>query len=95
MGIGMADNNNNNLYIGTVYFHDGTPVPELLTEQEVLKFLRLDTNGPANPHETLKYYRDEGLLRATRISKKYLYQKKEVLLFLDRLTARTNGKKTK
>ena len=75
------------------FFADGTTVPDLLTEQELLKFLRLDTNGPANPHETLKYYRDEGLLRATRISKKYLYQKKEVLLFLDKLTARTNGKK--
>ena len=76
------------------FFADGKPVPDLLTEDELLKFLRLDTNGPANPHETLKYYRDEGLLRATRISKKYLYQKKEVLLFVDKLTARTNGKKS-
>ena len=94
MGVGMADRNNNNIYFGTIYMPDGSPVPELLTEQELLKFLRLDTNGPANPSETLKYYWDEGLLRATRISRRYLYQKKEVLLFLDRLTARTNGKKT-
>ena len=91
--MGMVDRNNNN-NPGTVYFPSGKPVPPLLTEQETIILLRLDTNGPANPHETLKYYRDEGLLRATRISKKYLYQKKEVLLFLDKLTARTNGKKT-
>jgi len=77
-----------------VFFPDGRPVPEVLTEQDVVKFLRLDTDGPADPHETLKYYRDEGLLRATRISRKYMYLKKEVLLFLDRVTERTNRKKT-
>ena len=91
--MGMA-NTNNDLYFGTVFFPTGKPVPEVLTEEETIKFLRLDIDGPADPHQTLKYYRDEGLLRGTRISRKYLYQKKELLLFLDKVTSRTNGKKT-
>lgn len=75
------------------YFADGRPVPELMTEEEVIRLLRLDTDGPADPHETLKYYRDEGLLKGTRVSRKYRYQRKEILIFLDRLTERTNKKK--
>ena len=82
------------IYVGPSFFSDGKVVPELLTEHEAIKFLRLDVDGPADPHQTLKYYRDEGLLRGTRISRKYLYQKKELLLFLDKVTSRTNGKKT-
>jgi hypothetical protein len=89
MGMG---NTNNDLYFGTIYFPTGEPVPEVLTEEETIKFLRLDIDGPADPHQTLKYYRDEGLLRGTRISRKYLYQKKELLLFLDKVTNRTNRK---
>ena len=40
-----------------------TPCPELLTEEEAIKYLRLDVNGPKNPKSTLKYYRDKGFLR--------------------------------
>lgn len=86
--------NKNDVYFGTVYFPNGKPVPEVMTEEEVLRFLRLDSDGPIDPYETLKYYRDEGLLRGTRISRKYLYQKKEILLFLDELTKRTYMKKS-
>ena len=81
---------NTTIYIGPSYMPDGSPVPDLLTEDEAIKFLRLDENGPKNARNTLKYYRDEGLLHAVRVGKRYRYQRKELLEFLDRATERTN-----
>lgn len=66
--------------------------PELLTEQEAVRFLRLDIDGPRKPSKTLRYYREIGLLRGTRVSKRLRYQRKELLKLLDRLTERTDGK---
>ena len=74
------------IYIGPSYMPDGSPVPDLLTEEEAIKFLRLDQNGLKNPKNTLKYYRDEGLLKATKVGRKCCYQRKELLDFLDRAT---------
>ena len=87
MGTLMA-NTNNNLFFGTVYSPDGTPTPELLTEQEVICFLRLDIDGPENPARTLKHYRDKGLLHSTRIGKTNRYSKTELLKFIDIMTDR-------
>lgn len=84
----MADSNNNNLYYGTGYFPDGKPVPDLLTEEEAIRYLRLDIDGPANPAQTLKHYRNKGLLHPTRIGKKNRYSKKELLRFIDEMTER-------
>ena len=68
--------------------------PELLTEHEAVQFLRLDVEGPDNPTKTLQYYREQGLLRGTRVGKRLRYQRKELLSFLDKLTERTNGNTT-
>ena len=65
---------------------DWQPCPELLTEAEAICFLRLDTIDIKNPAETLSRYRKEGMLRATQISKKLFYRRKELDQFLDRLT---------
>ena len=78
----MSDLNNNIIS----FFADGRPVPDLLTEQEALSLLRLDTDGPTNPARTLKHYRDKGLLHPTRIGKKLRYSKKELLSFIDIMT---------
>ena len=67
-----------------VYFPDGRPVPEVLTEQEAILFLRLD-DGPKHPEQTLQYYRSEGLLKGVRIGRKLRYTKTEMLRFLERL----------
>ena len=75
----------------TSFFSDGTPVPDLLTEQETIKFLRLDADGPKHPQMTLQHYRKEGLLRATRVGKKLRYLKSELLRFLEQVTQKTNG----
>ncbi len=74
-------------YSSMSYFYDGTPVPDLLTEEEATKFLRLDTEQLKDPSNTLKYYREKGLLRPTRVGKTNKYLKKELLHFLDLLTS--------
>ena len=45
-----------------------TPCPELLTEAEAVRFLRLE--GEPNPSRTLRYYREKGLLGATQVGRK-------------------------
>ena len=54
------------------------PCPELLTEDEAIKYLRLDINGPKNPRNTLKYYRDQGVLKAVHIGRNLRYPRKEL-----------------
>ena len=85
----MSMEEKNNCSFGSSYFPNGSPVPDLLTEQEAICFLRLDIDGPAKPELTLKYYRDEGLLVPTRVGKRNRYLKTELLKFLDTLTYRT------
>ncbi len=62
------------------------PCPELLTEEEAIRYLRLDTVNIDNPSATLRRYREMQLLRATQVSKRLFYQRKELDAFLDRLT---------
>ena len=65
-----------------------SPCPELLTEEEAIRYLRLDTiGGLRNPKETLARYRANGKLRGTQVSKKIFYLRVELQRFLDRLTA--------
>ena len=73
------------------FFDDGTTVPDLLTEQEAIRYLRLDIDGPKHPEVTLQHYRQEGLLRPTRVGKKLRYLKSELLKFLEEQTNITNG----
>lgn len=72
------------------YFADGTPVPDLLTEQEAIRFLRLDEGETKHPETTLEYYRNEGRLRATKVGKRLRYLKSELLNFLDFQTQLTS-----
>ncbi len=60
--------------------------PEILTETEAIQFLRLDVDGPKDPTLTLRYYREQGLLRGIRIGKRYRYSKNELLRFVDVLS---------
>lgn len=62
-----------------------TPCPELLTEDEAIRYLRLDVNGPQNPAGTLKYYRDRGVLRAVRIGRNLRYPRKELDAMVEKL----------
>ena len=80
----MKQNNNEIYTISTVYMPDGSIMPELLRESEVIKFLRLETEN--NPIRTLKYYRDKGQLRGVKIGTNLLYPKQEVLNFIETAT---------
>lgn len=65
-----------------------SPCPELMTEEEAIRYLRLDTiRGLRNPKETLARYRATGLLRGTQVSKRIFYRRVELDRFLDRVTA--------
>jgi len=60
---------------------------ELLTEEEAIRYLRLDTiEGLRNPKETLARYRAMGMLRGTQVSKRIFYRRVELERFLERLT---------
>lgn len=78
-------------YIATSYFSDTTPVPDLLTEEQAIIFLRLDEGKTKHPETSLEYYRLKGLLKATRVGKKLRYLKSELLNFLEKQTKITNG----
>ncbi len=61
-----------------------TACPEVLTEEEAIRYMRLD--GTSNPSRTLKYYRERGLLRSTVVGRRSLYRRVELERFLDRQT---------
>jgi len=63
-----------------------TSCPELLTEQEAIRYLRLDVDGPEKPALTLRYYRERGLLNGTRVGRRVRYRREELDRFLERLT---------
>lgn len=67
---------------------DFMPCPELLTEDEAIRYLRLDVNGPRNPSSTLKYYRDQGVLRGIRIGRNLRYPRKELDHMIEKLLSR-------
>jgi hypothetical protein len=62
------------------------PCPELLTEEEAIRYLRLDIDGPKKPALTLRHYRERGLLRGTRVRKRVRYRRVELDRFMEKLT---------
>ena len=81
----MKDNNDV-FQISTAYMPDGTPAPYVLTSEEAIKFLRIDTNGTKHPEATLEHYQQEGLLFPVTIGKCRKYPLPELLRFIDRLS---------
>lgn len=62
------------------------PCPELLTEEEAIRYLRLDIIDVENPEETLRRYRKQGLVRGTQVGKCVRYRRSELEAFLGRIT---------
>ncbi len=62
------------------------PCPELLTEGEAIRYLRLDTINISAPSATLRRYRERRLLRGAQISKKIFYRRAELDRFIERAT---------
>ncbi len=78
-------------FVGASFFADGAVVPDLMTEEEAIKFLRLDDGGTKHPETTLEYYRSEGRLRGTKVGKRLRYLKSELISFLEYQTQYSNG----
>jgi hypothetical protein len=82
--------NNNMVFMPPAVLPDGhggfTPCPDLLTEDEAIRFLRLDGIETETPSNTLRYYRKKGLLRATQVGKCIRYRRIELEKLLERLT---------
>jgi len=72
-----------------VFMGDGSVVPELMTEDELIRFLRLRELGCKNPSNTLRYYRSRGVLRACRIGGRNAYTRRAALNFLEKLTEKS------
>jgi hypothetical protein len=81
----MKDNNDV-FQISTVYMPGSTPAPYVLTSDEAIKFLRIDTNGTKHPEATLEHYQQAGLLFPVTIGKCRKYPLPELLRFIDRLS---------
>jgi len=77
----MSQNDTNIIWCVPHYMPDGSIMPELLTEQEAIVWLRLESED--NAKRTLKYYRDKHQLRGVMIGKNYLYPKQELLRFVE------------
>lgn len=80
---------NNDRFFAPAVLPDGngsyTPCPEVLTEAEAIRYLRIDKQK-ADPAKTLQYYRDKKLLKPTKIGKNLLYSRKELDRFVEVLT---------
>ncbi len=61
-----------------------TPCPELLTEEETIRYLRLDEGGSPDPIQTLTYYRNTGTLIAIKVGKVNRYRRKDLDAFLEK-----------
>jgi hypothetical protein len=77
----------NNGHFGFVpLMPDGTPAPAVMLEKDLIRFLRLDELGIKKPQNTLRYYRERGKLRATKIANRNCYTVQAALDFLEEMT---------
>jgi hypothetical protein len=90
-----SDNNNSGIPLfAPAVLPDGrggfTPCPDVLTGDEAVRYLRLDVDGPKNPLQTLRYYREKGKLKGTRMGKKVVYTREALNKFLQMMTGYHN-----
>ena len=69
-----------------------TPCPELLTEQEAIRYLRLDVDCAGDPAKTLKYYRDKGGLIAIKVGRMNRYRQADLDDFLAQKSEEKKGR---
>jgi hypothetical protein len=85
----ISDNQNQLVISAPAFLSDGNggfgPCPELLTESEAIRYLRLDRQK-ADSAKTLSYYREQKKLRPTKIGKNLLYSRRELDRFVETMT---------
>ncbi len=65
-------------------FHDGRPVPPLLTAEEVCHYLRLDEGREAeHAVRALERYVSKGLIRPTRVGRRNRFWRAELDRFIE------------
>ena len=67
------------------------PCPEYLTADEAVCYLRLDKMGIKNPKVTLGEWRMRGVLGGCRVSREFVYPRKELDAFMDQLLEGPRG----
>ena len=77
-------NGHNDISLATVYMPDGSPAPFVLTQNEAIRFLRIE--NVKHPEHTLRYYSEKGLLHGTYIGKCRFYTVTELVDFVGRVT---------
>ena len=65
---------------------NGKPCPAVMLEKDLIRFLRLDELGIKNPANMLRYYREIGALKPTKIGNRNCYTIQAALEFLQELT---------
>ncbi|KKL55755.1 hypothetical protein LCGC14_2252240 [marine sediment metagenome] len=79
----MCEGNNN-----PALYPDGTPCPTVMLEADLVRFLRLRELGIERPENTLRYYRDKGLLSATKLGGRNCYTLESAMDFLRSMTGK-------
>ena len=79
--------NNQSVNTGSSYFPDGKPVPDLLTEEELIEFLRIPLVSTSKDYhnvvQNLIRFRD---LPRIQIGKKLLFPRRAVLEWIQKQT---------
>jgi len=66
-------------------------VPDLLTQEEAVRVLRLDQLGLRDPKETLRYLRRSRQLGFVKVAGKVLIPKEDIEVYLERQRVRATG----
>ena len=61
------------------------PAPFVMTEDQLIRFTRIDTFGLKNPRNTLRHYRKTGKLKASRLSGHNVYTAEQAVNFMRNL----------
>lgn len=61
------------------------PVPFVCTEAEAIRVLRLDETAVGDPGRTLRYYREQGHLKAVQVGRSRRYTLPSLLALVERL----------
>ena len=80
----MSSGDNKSVFTPAV-MPDGKLAPSLMTEAELILYLRLDKQK-ADAVQTLRYYRELKKLKATKIGKNLLYSRRAADDFIDAMT---------
>ena len=92
----MQDDNKNIMFTIANALPDGngsfTPCPEVMTESEAIRYLRLDIECSTDPVQTLKYYRDKGQLIAIKVGTRNRYRRQDLDEFLARKSEEKRGR---